>query len=144
MLLLGLVGATFVVRWFGLAFAVVMFAVLGMVQFQSSYYLNRLVESDIRATVLSFRGLAINLGLGVASLFYTALVATLRAEGAGETEDAIFASALPAFPVYFAVLFALLLLGARYLIKDRSAISLSSMRGRRSSADEGEETDEAH
>jgi hypothetical protein len=89
-----------------------------MVQFQSSYYLNRMVESDLRATVLSFRGLALNLGLGVASVFYTALVASLRKQTPDGTEDEIFIGALPAFPLYFIALLLLLLFAAKVLVRD--------------------------
>jgi MFS family permease len=120
MLLCGLSGAALVLPWVGLVFALATFAVLGMVQFQSSYYLNRMVASDIRATVLSFRGLALNLGLGVASLFYTALVARYRLELPEGSEEEVFASALPAFPLYFIALLSLLVLGSLVLVKDRA------------------------
>ena len=118
LLLFGLLGASFAIPWLGLVFAVASFSVLGMVQFQSSYYLNRMVESDLRATVLSFRGLALNLGLGVASVFYTALVASLRKQTPDGTEDEIFIGALPAFPLYFIALLLLLLFAAKVLVRD--------------------------
>ena len=89
-----------------------------MVQFQSSYYLNRMVESDLRATVLSFRGLALNLGLGIASVFYTGLVASLRTNMPDGSEDELFIGALPAFPLYFIGLFVLLVFASKYLVTD--------------------------
>lgn len=94
---------------------------MSMVQFQSSYYINKEVDSAHRATVLSFKGLALNLGLGFASLLYTVYVASLRAHQEGlltdtELREAIFTSALRGFPIYFALLFvALLLLGRKFL-----------------------------
>ncbi len=95
---------------------------MGMVQFQSSYYINKEVDSAHRATILSFKGLALNLGLGFASLMYTVYVATLRAQQEGvmlETEirDVIFISALRGFPVYFLLLFMILLLLGRVYLK---------------------------
>jgi len=91
------------------------------VQFHASFYLNRETDSAMRATVLSFKGLALNLGLGVASLLYTGYVAALRAsasaELAGEAlEDAVFLQSLYAFPVYYLILFAALILLARPLV----------------------------
>jgi MFS family permease len=103
LLMSGLVGISFAISYFGVLFAVGAFAMMGMVQFQASYYLNREANSDIRATVLSFKGLALNLGLGIASLLYTALVASLRnAQEAGLSEEIIservFVDALACFP----------------------------------------------
>ncbi|MFK7863870.1 MAG: MFS transporter, partial [Pseudohongiellaceae bacterium] len=79
-LLTGLIGLSFAVPIYGVLFAVGAFAMMGMVQFQASYYINKEVDSSIRATVLSFKGLALNLGLGIASLLYTAYVAAIRAQ----------------------------------------------------------------
>jgi len=112
--LLSLLGLALAIPVGGLLFAVGAFATLGMVQFQASFYLNRAVDSKIRATVLSFKGLALNLGLGLASLLYTALVATLRArEAGGATQEQVFLDALLAFPLYYVVLMALLIMLAR-------------------------------
>ncbi len=120
-LMLGLLGLTLALPIYGVVFAVGAFAMMGMVQFQASYYINREVDSSIRATVLSFKGLALNLGLGVASLLYTAYVAALRGaqEGqfSGEALDrVVFIDSLRAFPVYYLVLFFTLLLMARLMI----------------------------
>lgn len=116
-LLLSLLGLTLAIPVGGLLFAVGAFALLGMVQFQASFYLNRAVDSSLRATVLSFKGLALNLGLGFASLLYTGLVATLRARDAGlpeaELQEHVFLDALLAFPLYYIVLMILIILAAR-------------------------------
>lgn len=116
-LLLSLLGLTLAIPVGGLVFAVGAFVVLGMVQFQASFYLNRAVDSSLRATVLSFKGLALNLGLGFASLLYTGLVATLRAREAGlpeaELQEQVFLDALLAFPLYYVVLMILIILLAR-------------------------------
>jgi len=120
-LMAGLIGLGFAIPYYGVIFAVGAFAMMGMVQFQSSYYINKEVDSVHRATVLSFKGLALNLGLGFASLLYTAYVALLRTQQEGTlTEEAlrevIFVEALRGFPYYFLVLFILVLLLGRALI----------------------------
>ena len=121
LLMSGLVGISFAIPYFGVLFAVGAFAMMGMVQFQASYYLNREANSDIRATVLSFKGLALNLGLGIASLLYTALVASLRnAQEAGLSEEIIservFVDALAAFPIYYVLMFVVLVIAAKLSI----------------------------
>ena len=121
-LMLGLIGLGLTIPYYGLIFAVGAYAMMGMVQFQSSYYINKAVDSGHRATVLSFKGLALNLGLGFASLLYTVYVASLRAEQEGLLTDTalreeIFTSALRGFPIYFMLLFLALLLAGRKLLK---------------------------
>lgn len=121
-LIVGLAGISLAVPIYGVLFAIGAFAMMGMVQFQASYYINREVASDIRATVLSFKGLALNLGLGAASLFYTVLVASLR-EGANANlsdeavNELVFVDALAAFPLYYGVLFVMLVVAARLSIR---------------------------
>ena len=117
----GLIGISYAVPYVGVLFAIGTFAMMGMVQFQASYYLNREADSQIRATVLSFKGLALNLGLGTASLLYTTLVATLRyRQDAQVLTEQIFLDALAAFPVYYLLLFVLVILAARRLVGDCS------------------------
>ena len=138
-LLTGLAGASLALPRVGLVFAVAVFGVMGMVQFQSSYYLNRMVDSKLRATVLSFRGLALNLGLGTASLFYTALVARLRAGSPEAGDELIFVDALTAFPLYFLVLFFCLVAAARLWVGERQAFAQVGGGAAAKSDDDGEE-----
>jgi MFS family permease len=124
-LLVSLLGIMQMVPYYGVVFAIGAFAMLGMVQFQASYYINRAVDSKIRATVLSFKGLALNLGLGVASLLYTALVSALRAGSAptvlgDELQQQVFVSSLQAFPLYFLGLFLVTVFLARWLFASRA------------------------
>jgi MFS family permease len=126
-LITGLVGLCFAIPYYGVLFAIGAFAMMGMVQFQSSYYINKEVDSAHRATVLSFKGLALNLGLGFASFLYTSYVVFLRAqaEGAYSEEvlrDGIFIDALRGFPVYFLFLFAAFLLLGWAFMKPRKVI----------------------
>ncbi len=123
-LLTGLVGIALAIPYYGVLFAIGAFAMMGMVQFQASYYINKAVSSELRATVLSFKGLALNLGLGFASLLYTGYVAALRSSQQGryaaeEPENGVFVGALMAFPVYFLALFFILIVLARLLVSQR-------------------------
>ncbi len=63
--------------------------------FFTSHYLNAEVESSHRATVLSFKGLALNVGFGVLSLLYAGLLKGLRQR----EELPESAAADPAFPL---------------------------------------------
>ena len=124
-LMCGLIGITFAIPMYGVVFAACAFAMMGMVQFQASYYLNREADSKIRATVLSFKGLALNLGLGVASLLYTGLVAALREADRGEVseavlQEAVFIESMAAFPIYYLILFVVIVVAARLTIKQCS------------------------
>jgi MFS family permease len=124
-LLVALLGLMQMVPYYGVVFAIGAFAMLGMVQFQASYYINRAVDSKIRATVLSFKGLALNLGLGVASLLYTALVSVLRSGAdpavvGDELQQQVFVASLQAFPLYFLGLFFATILLARWLFASRA------------------------
>lgn len=126
-LMVGLIGLGFAIPYYGVLFAIGAFAMMGMVAFQSSYYINKEVDSAHRATVLSFKGLALNLGLGFASFLYTSYVVVLRArvEGSGADEmlrDGIFIDALRGFPIYFLLLFTVLVLLGWAFMKPRSAI----------------------
>ncbi|MEX0324746.1 MAG: MFS transporter [Puniceicoccaceae bacterium] len=127
-LMAGLIGIMFTIPWFGVLFAICAFSMMGMVNFQSSFYLNREVDSSHRATVLSFRGLALNLGLGMASLLYTGLIAVLKTAEKGDLtpeqlQESVFVSSLRAFPVYFLVLFFLILILGKLFIRRASICS---------------------
>ena len=121
-LMTGLVGILFTVPWFGVLFAIGAFSMMGMVNYQSSFYLNREVDSAHRATVLSFRGLALNLGLGLASLLYTGLIAVMKAAEKGDLpaeqlQEQVFVGSLRAFPLYFLALFLLVLVLGKQFIR---------------------------
>lgn len=80
--LVGLVGVAAFVPWGGVAFMILLSTVLRMVVFLQSHYLNQFVDSARRATVLSFRGLAVNVGYGLGCIgFAAATAATARLVG---------------------------------------------------------------
>ena len=63
-ILLGLSGMSFVWPWAGILPALLLFSNLFLISFFLSHYLNRATSSEQRATVLSFKGLFLNLGYG--------------------------------------------------------------------------------
>jgi MFS family permease len=71
-------------RWWGVVFTFPLGASMVAIGFLLSYYLNALVESNRRATVLSFKGVAFNLGYGLVSLLFAFLLRALRNGGSGE------------------------------------------------------------
>jgi MFS family permease len=120
-LVIGLSGVSLTLPYWGVLFALPVFAMMGMVQYLSSFYLNREVDSAFRATVLSFRGLALNLGLGVASLLYTGWIALLKGPLSPSADPlptaSVFSRSLTAFPLYYLFLLALILLLGHRLIR---------------------------
>lgn len=77
--------------WLGLIPAVLLMSLLGLVGFTVSRFLHSVAESDQRATLLSVKGLAFNLGYGAYSLGFSLLIAGLRGASGG---DAAFQKAL--------------------------------------------------
>jgi len=118
-ILLGLAGMTVTWPWFGVLPALLLFSNMFLIGFFLSHYLNQVTSSDQRATVLSFKGLFLNLGYGLIGVFYALLLAVLRERATvnepGLAEDAlknlVFVYSLPWFCGYFLVCL-LLLLGA--------------------------------
>ena len=77
--------------WIGLLPAVLTMALLGFVGFTVSRFLHSVADSSQRATLLSVKGLAFNLGYGLWSLTFSLLLAGLRE---GPDGDAALRSAL--------------------------------------------------
>jgi len=103
---LGLLGASLAIPVYGVGMVVFFGVGFGFLNFFVSHYLNREVDSHHRATVLSFRGLALNLGFGIISLVYAAILGLVR-EPDLEGQEA-FARSLWWLPGLFAVLFVVL------------------------------------
>jgi hypothetical protein len=88
-----------------------------LLRFFQSHYLNRITTSDQRATVLSFKGLSMNLAYGIVGVLYSLLVGRLRytlapaVTGAAteKLEAAAFTAAMAWFPWAFAAALAIVL-----------------------------------
>tara|TARA_R100000027_G_scaffold38992_1_gene28878 strand:+ start:17768 stop:19087 length:1320 start_codon:yes stop_codon:yes gene_type:complete len=114
-LILSLFGLSFLLPGWGILFAIGTMIALRFTDFFLSYYLNREVESYRRATVLSFRGLAMNLGYGTLSLLYGFLIESLKTSG--NSGDLAFGKALAYFAPWFLGTLIILAVVARLRIK---------------------------
>ncbi len=94
-----LLGAGLALPIAGAAFMLTLGAAMFLLGFFLSHYLNAIVSSSMRATVLSFKGLAMNLAFGAISLFFAGLLRSLKLRDGGNA----FAEALQWLPWYFLV-----------------------------------------
>jgi MFS family permease len=85
--LAGLVGVSCRWHYWGVIFILPLAGAMMALGYIISYYLNAIVDSSHRATVLSFKGVAFNLGYGFISLLFALVLKSLRA--GGSTEDAL-------------------------------------------------------
>lgn len=128
-ILLGLVGICFVWPWYGLLPALLLFSSIYLVGFFLSYYLNKATSSEQRATVLSFKGLFLNLGYGGIGLLYALLLAFLRSQAQQAQPDIadavlknqVFVDSLPWFAGYFGLFLCVLLLLSWRMLRKKDA-----------------------
>lgn len=80
---IALFGTAAFIPWWGVGFFVTLSFTMRMLVFLQSHYLNQLVTSEQRATVLSFRGLAVNVSYGLMSLGFAVAVSAVEAAGEG-------------------------------------------------------------
>ncbi len=97
-------------RWWGVVFTFPLGASIVAIGFLLSYYLNSLVEPGRRATVLSFKSVAFNLGYGFVSLLFAFMLRALRDGDSGGAAEETFGRALVWLPVGLALALALLAL----------------------------------
>jgi hypothetical protein len=105
--LAGLIGLAARWQWWGVVFVIPVSIVMSAITYQVSYYLNAAVDSSQRATVLSFKGLAFNLGYGFVSLAFAGALRALRGGG----PEATFGRTLPWLSIWLAVTVVLLVIG---------------------------------
>ena len=134
----GLAGMTLFLPWIGIIPVVLISAAMYMLRFFQSHYLNQITASAQRATVLSFKGLSMNLAYGVVGILYSLLVAYLRADVSGSgaqaqeltaeaIENMVFIKAMGWFPWYFSLTVAAVLI---YGVWQRNARKNSQRRSR--------------
>lgn len=92
--------------WFGLLPATLLMTTLGYLAFTVSRALHREADSSKRATVLSVKGLAFNLGYGLFSLGFSRLLASFPDEPAGQALRSALFWQVPAFALATLALFA--------------------------------------
>ncbi|MDP0500167.1 MAG: MFS transporter [Verrucomicrobiota bacterium JB022] len=122
-MLAGLLGLGFALPYVGLLFYLLCTSALNFVGFFHSHYLNREVDSKQRATVLSFKGLAINLGYGAIGLAHVAILAGLQLWFPDASQDVLLTRSFFAFPVLFILGLAVLLLAGRHFIRRQEKIT---------------------
>jgi len=112
--LMGLSGIALAIPLWGVAMAVFFGIAFGLVNFFTSHYLNAEVSSNRRATILSFKGLALNLGFGAVSMVYGGILFVLRDGGIPTPEQTgagpEFRESLFWLPVMFLLMLAGLLI----------------------------------
>lgn len=120
LVLLGLGGTAMAWPYWGAWVVVPLGIAMSALQFFTSNYLNLWTESHVRATVLSFRGVAFNMGYAVAGVLFAQLTAHLRGTHPGAEENTIFAMALPWLPTVFLGCAILLWLALRWTAPRRT------------------------
>ncbi len=110
LIFIGLTGAAFAPAFWGVWVILPIGLAMHMAMFFVSHYLNLWTHPEMRATVLSFRGVALNLAYGAAGVLFAGLTARLREGSPGQGENAIFAESLFWLPVAFGVLITLVAL----------------------------------
>ncbi|MFM8717767.1 MAG: hypothetical protein ACKOHM_03900, partial [Spartobacteria bacterium] len=99
----GLVGLCLATPVWGVWVVIPFGLAMPMMSFFVSTYLNQWTGSALRATVLSFRGMALNIGYALAGIGFASVVSNIRATTPLATENAIFGKALLALPTAFAL-----------------------------------------
>ncbi len=106
--LIGLIGVGFTIPYYGVIPTIVCISTFGLFGFISDNSLHKLVDSSRRATILSVKGMAMNMGYGLASLIFAqAVVYAKRPELIVEKKDTAFASVLSWQPWAFGILLGL-------------------------------------
>jgi len=127
----GLAGTVALIPVWSLAFYMLLSVALRLVVFLQSHYLNQLVDSAQRATVLSFRGLAVNVGYGLMSLGFAAAVAGIDQSSSGPAPGLAaesFRTVLGWLPWYFLIVALVFTLWARGLVGRNPLTSFASGR----------------
>ncbi|OUX36727.1 MAG: hypothetical protein CBE26_04895 [Kiritimatiellaceae bacterium TMED266] len=104
----------------GIVFMLLLNVAFSLISFSLSYYLNQEATSSMRATVLSFKGLALNLNYGLMGVLYAGLLWHLRNEGVTDgSGDALFMASSQWFGPFYVVGVLMLLLATCSWFKRR-------------------------
>jgi MFS family permease len=126
-ILFSLVGAAFVIPYVGVLFAATLMVGMLMLSFFVSNYLNAITEPGRRATVLSFRGLSLNVAYGLMTLAFGIIVKYIsqdvRAEHGNwddtQVQNEAVSQFLAGYPVYFAIAAVVVFIATRKIMGAR-------------------------
>ena len=98
--------------WVTVGLCLLSMAVYGLFTPVKQVYMHKIIPSEQRATVLSFKGLAFNFAYGLIGILYSLVLAVERGRldkqtlvpGGFSLDDAVFIRSLQWFPWYFLVL----------------------------------------
>ena len=121
---IGLAGTALLIPWWGVGFFMLLSLSMRLLMFLQSHYLNQLVDSDHRATVLSFRGLAVNVSYGLMSLAFAAAVTAVEKAVPDAPQGVAFDRVVQLLPGYFLLLTVGFVAWARHCTKKQSAMGL--------------------
>jgi len=110
---IGLAGTAMLIPWWGVGFFMLLSLSMRLLMFLQSHYLNQLVDSQHRATVLSFRGLAVNVSYGLMSLAFAGAVTAVERAAPDVGQGVAFDRVVQLLPGYFFVITAGFLFWAR-------------------------------
>ena len=124
----GFLGMTFFLPKAGLLPVVLVQSAMYMNGFFISHYLNQITSSHQRATVLSFKGLSMNLAYGLIGIFYSLLLMLERSRLAvfqptlvgSQLERVVFIETFGWFPWYFLFTLVLFLIWGAWSLRDSS------------------------
>ena len=97
----GLFGTALLIPWWGVGYFMLLSLSMRLLMFLQSHYLNQLVDSKHRATVLSFRGLAVNVSYGLMSIAFAVAVTAVEKADPTTTQTAAFDWVIQMLPWYF-------------------------------------------
>lgn len=117
--------------WIGVLPMVLIFVVFMLNGFFASHYLNEITPSEIRATVLSFKGLSFNFSYGLIGFLFSILYAaqkgklqeSLDSSTAAQIENLAFVQVTGWFQWYFLVFFAVVLFFSFFILRYRRGVS---------------------
>ena len=120
---LGLCGTALLIPWWGVGFFMLLSLSMRLLMFLQSHYLNQLVDSKHRATVLSFRGLAVNVSYGLMSLAFAAAVTAVERAAPDTDQGFAFDRVVQLLPGYFVLLVAGFLFWSRCRVGSDARLS---------------------
>lgn len=121
----GLAGTAMLIPWWGVGFFMLLSLSMRLLMFLQSHYLNQLVDSTHRATVLSFRGLAVNVSYGLMSLAFAGAVTAVEGTAPDAGQGVAFDRVVQLLPGYFLLLAAGFLFWARRRIGGDRRLTLA-------------------